>query len=907
MTTGVAAAFVGRTGELERLRECAAALAWGAGAVVLLEGDAGAGKTRLLEELKPTAIGGALEYVQAPYAPVRDLLRALDARFPKVLKSDPDLAATLRPVLDLSVRAEEPLAQRKLLDAIVSALGKYSAAQPVIAAIEDAHWIDRASASVVAHIAREASQMRLLFVVTYRGTDAMQREESRALVAQLTRFAGIAIPLKPLSDAESMALIGEASSGDLPLAVRRSICELAQGNPLLILELTRHAERDPARFESGLPVSLQALVHDRIAHFSENERDVLRVCAALETFDTLLAGEIAGVDTPIIAATLRKARAAHIVEESGGSFRFRHALIRRAISDEVLGIELAQLHAAIATRLQSEAPSSELHARLAYHYWMAGDAKKCEHYNVLAAEDAMHVHAYEDAAAFYERAIGGRGVDASTYALWSELASAYEASARYRQAVDAHQAIVSFARRALSSVDAARACMSLSRACFYAMDDEGSISAVRDALAALGDDAPRDLRFELAGLLGWYLVHLRRLEEAHAALTQAAGSIDAAQPVPLIRYHEAMAALDVHSNRCTDWRVHVESALAIADTLDDATRIHRYTNAMALAAASNLDEYELIFTLFDRIKPAIGKLEGSSWLSVYGAVTWSAYACGRLSETRTILEALLPYVNDTAVHAYRTVATGIPLALRTGDRRLLNLCMRPRVLEDAFASKDPVVFGHVAAAVAEYLLSQGRAGEAIALVDRTIEKITDAGNNLDFLMIAGRFGSRKAVHRAKEILHPWASKSRSAAAALLFVQAHNERGPAQRELARRAASGFAALPWPISQAQALELAGDFEEAQEVYSRIGAVADAARIAEQRSGSGAELFSRLSRREGQVAELVADGLSNRAIAEKLNLSERTVENHIGSIFNKLTLRSRVEIASLVAAARGKRATR
>jgi DNA-binding CsgD family transcriptional regulator len=907
MTTGVSTAFVGRTGELERLRECAAALASNAGAVVLLEGDAGAGKTRLLEELKPAATGGALEYVQAPYAPVRDLLIALDARFPEVLKKDPALTCALRPVLNLSTHSEEPLEQRKVLDAIVSALAKYSAAGPVIAAIEDAHWIDRASAAVVAHIARETPQMALLFVVTYRGTDAMQREESRALIAQLTRCARIAIPLKPLSDAETMALIAEASSGDLPLALRRSICELAQGNPLLILELTRHAEQDPSRFESGLPVSLQALVHDRIARFSESERDVLRVCAALETFDTKLVAEIAGVDAPVISGTLRKARGEHIVDETAGRFRFRHALIRRAITDEILGIELADLHARIATRLRSEAPSSELHARLAHHYWMAGDAVNCERYNVVAAEDALRVQAYDDAAAFYERAIGDRGVDRTTCALWSDLASAYEASARYRQAVDAHRKIVAFARAHLSAAEAARAGMALSRACFYAMDDEGSISAARDALAALPPDAPRELRFELSGLLGWYLVHLRRLDEASTALAQAAQWIDAAQAVPLIRYHEAMAALDVHSNRRLDWREHMQRALEIADTLDDATRIHRYTNAMALAGASNLDEFRLIFDLFDRVKPSIEKIEGSAWISVYGAVTWSAYLCGKLTETRAILDALLPYVNDTAVHAYRTVATGIPLALRTGDQRLLNLCMRPRVLEDAFASKDPVVFGHVAAAVAEYFLSQGRAGEAIALIDRTIGKITDAGNNLDFLIIAGRFGSQKAVQRAKELLLPWASKSRSAAAAMLLVQAHHERGTARREHARRSAAGFAALPWPVYQAQALELAGDLEQAQEIYAGIGAFADAARVAEQRSGSGAQLFSLLSPRESEVAEFVADGLSNRAIAEKLNLSERTVENHIGSIFNKLSLRSRVEIASLVSAARGKRAAR
>lgn len=903
MSTGVAAAFVGRTAELERLRECASGLGSGSGAVVLLEGDAGAGKTRLLEELKPAAVGGALEYVQAPYAPVRDLILALDARFPKVLKGAPDLAAMLRPLLDLSASGEEPLEQRKMLDAVVDALAKYGECEPLIAAIEDAHWIDRASAAVIAHIARQAAHMRVLFVITYRGADALQRDESRALIAQLTRFARVALPLKPLSDPDAMLLIAETSHESLPLQVRRSICELAQGNPLLILELTRHAEADPGRFERGLPVSLQALVQERIAEFAARERDVLRVCAALEIFDPALVAEIAGVETAIIAATLRKARAAHIIDESAGRFRFRHALIRRAIGDEVLGIELADLHARIAERLQNEPPSSELHARLAFHYWMSGDAEKSEQYNVLAAQDAARVHAYDDAAAFYERAIGGRDVDAATYSLWINAAQAYESAGRYRQAVECYRSAAAYARRELEPADAAQTGIALSRTCFYALEDEGSIAAVRDALSDLEPDTHPHLAFELMSLLGWYLVHLRRLDEARDALGRAAGFIAAAEPLPLIRYHEAMAALDVHADERAAWREHLERALAIADTLDDATRVHRYTNAMALAGASNLDEFGLVFDLFDRIKPAIERAGERAAVSLYGALSWINYVCGRLGEARGIVDTLLPYINDTAVHAYRTVSIGIPLSLRTGDVRLLNLCMRPRILEDAFGSNDPVVFGHVAAAVAEYLLAQGRTGEAIALIDRTIERIADAGNNLDFLMIAGRFGSKKAVERAKTLLQPWTVKSRSAAAAMLFVQAHGESGASRRQLARRAATGFEQLPWPVFQAQALEVAGDLDAACAIYERIGAFADAARLAQQRSG-GAQTFALLSRREREVAELVAGGLSNRAIAEKLALSERTVENHIGSIFNKLNLRSRVEIAALAASARSKR---
>ena len=899
MSTGVAMAFVGRADELERLRECASALAAGTGAVVLLEGEAGAGKTRLAEEMRPTVTAGALEYVQAPYGPVRDLLLALDARNPKVRKSDAALNDALRPLFELQPPAAGAPEHRRLLDAVVAALRKYSQAEPLILAFEDVHWIDRGSADVLAHIARDAAEMRILLIITYRGTDAMQREESRALVAQLTRLARIVLPLKPLSAAEAMILINEASSVDLPLPVRRTICELAQGSPLLILELTRHAERDPNALRSGLPVSLQALIHDRVAKFSSAERDVLRVCAALETFAPNAVAEIAGVSAETVLETLRKARAEHIVAESpGGLFVFRHALIRRAISDEVLGIELSALHARIARKLEEQHDGAEVRARLAYHSWMAGDTASAERYNVSAAEDALRVNAFDDAAMLYERAIGDRQLDETTLDLYRKLAGVYESAGRYKQAVVAHRRIAAYARAALTPGEAAQMHVALSRACFHALDDDGSIAAVRDAIAIVGQDGDPATAFELRSLLAWYLVHLRRVEEAQEALEDASRFQHAAQTVPLIRYHEARAAYEVHARGGGDWREHIERSLDLADTLDVADRLRRYTNAMALAVASNLDDFPFAFQLSDRMNAMLDDgVPGESAASLRSTLCWIQYTCGRLDEARRTIEMLLPFMNDTAIYAYRAVSIGVPLALRTGEARLLRACLRPRLLEEAFASKDPVVFGPVAAAVAEHLMVQGRDGEAMALIDRALKRLTDAGNNFDLLLVAGRFGSAAAAKRALELLEPWVERSRSARAVMYLIRAHQSSGKERAALARRAAQGFAELPWPLHQALALELAGDLDEALVLYTQVGAGAEAARL-EVRRRRVTALSDHLSKRESEVAELVALGNSNRTIAEQLVLSERTVENHIASIFTKLNVRSRAEIASVVA---------
>jgi DNA-binding CsgD family transcriptional regulator len=257
---------------------------------------------------------------------------------------------------------------------------------------------------------------------------------------------------------------------------------------------------------------------------------------------------------------------------------------------------------------------------------------------------------------------------------------------------------------------------------------------------------------------------------------------------------------------------------------------------------------------------------------------------------------MLPFVNDNPINAFHAASTGIPLALRTGDDALMRACARPGLLQEAFASKDPVVYGPIASAVAQQLFAQSRFDEARALVDRAVNDLEDAGNNFELLMTAARIGCTHSVERALQLLEPWSARSRSAKSAIAYIAAHKGKGRERAAAALACAQGFASLPWPLHEAQALELAGDLDAACAIYRKCGAWADAARLERQLSpsvGGGA-----LSKREIEVAKLVADGLSNRAIADRLVLSERTVENHVAAIFTKLNMRSRAEIAAHVA---------
>lgn len=893
---GSQAVLVGRSAELARLR--AATVPAQHGRLVVLEGDAGLGKSRLLSEWRPTVSVEVLEYAAAPYAAARDVLAALDARAPRVLKGHAAIAGALRPVLDLAPvpAGRDPGEQRRLLDAVVEALALFAKAEPLSIAIEDVHWIDSASAAVIVHAARRLSNVPLCLTIAYRASEAAQAEPSRALLAQLSRLPHERITLQPLSADESMLLLQGAATRTLPLQIRRSICELSQGNPLLLIELARHACENPGGAETSLPVSIQALVHERLSRFAGSQREALRVCAAMEVFEAPAVAEIAGISADELTATLRTARELGIVGETAHGFVFRHALIRRAINDDLLGVERAAMHARIARMLERSPGTPGIRERLAYHYWMAAEGEACERYNAEAARSALALFAFDAAAQHFERALYGRPIAAETIALYRSLADAYERAGRHRTVAAMRRNMFGFARSALPGSEAAAMGIELSRSCFHALDDDGSIAAVLAALEAAGPDAPAALRFELHGLLAWYLGHLRRTEESREALEAASALLGAGEGVALIRYHEARAAYEVHARGGGSWKEEVERAIAVAREVDDYVLLHRYTNGMALAIASELDDYAYAFDLSARarsIVEAIPAFNRASYMHVAARVLLVA---GRLEEAQEALESILPLAEDAPAHAFRAASVGIPLALRTGNAMLLQRCTRPRLLEEAFASKDPIVFGPVAAAVAGHMLEQGLDGEARALVERSLARITDAGNNLDLILCATRTGSPAASARARELLAPWAERSRSARAVAHLIDAGGAQGQQRRRHALAAADIFASLPWPLHQAQALELAGDLDAARAIYEECGALADLRRIGEAPGQNRSAPV--LSKREGEVARLVAEGKSNRAIAESLVLSERTVESHIASIFAKLGMRSRAEVASFVA---------
>lgn len=905
MSTVSGAALVGRADELQRLRECCRGIALGTGTLVLVDGDAGTGKTRLVAEVMKQPFlprgyaavsAGALDYARAPYAPIRDLLVSLDKRFPKVLAADALLASALRPVLEFQPvdSAAGEGGQRRILDAVVTAFEKYAALAPIMLAVEDVHWIDRASADVLLHLSRRIPALRALMLVSFRPAEAQEDEDVRNLLAQLARNAAVSFSLKPLSPSDALLLIDDVARGNLQIDLRRRICAMADGNPLLLVEYTKLACQSADALQGALPVTLKGLVADRLANLDAVDVDILRVAAEMGQFELDLLADITGASAERVLQTLKKARKASIVDERGDrrGFIFRHALIRRAIADELLSIERKTLNRRIAERLEHAGNVPSLHSRLAHHYAAADEREKARHHSELAAAEALAVYAFADAAQLLERAIDGRGLDEQTAELYGRLADAYAFAERTEDAVRTTEQLFAYAVKRGDAFAAGRLGFELSRRRYRLLDDLGAIEAIRSAIENVEEREDPALAFDLYATHSWYLGSLRRIDEAVEALRPATALLPHGDRQARIRYHEAQAFIHVHGGAIEGFREHAESALRVAQEIGGALYLRRLENVVALSLASNLDDTEYALELCGRFEEAASKTSTILAAPYSATMAWPLYLSGQLARSREALAPAFTIAEDAPLIAFFLARTGIPLALHLEDPLLLRRCARPRLLESAFASKTPNVFGPVAAAVSAQLRFEKRSDEAAALLEQTIKRLSSAANNLPLMIEAARASASAALPRALELLDALREQSRSAQAAWHLCTAYASRGQERTAHALEAAKIFGAVRWTIYEAEALELAGERAQALAIYKACGSAAGTRRLENRES---AQSESGLSKREWEVAELVAAGRSNKAIAAELVLSERTVENHIASIFTKLNLRSRTEVAT------------
>jgi len=880
--------FIGRRDELAYLRERRLEAGSSRGGFVLVAGDAGVGKSRLIAEFCRSlgysrwkiATGACVEFASRPYGPMLEVLEKLG-----------------RPV-----HLGEAASKREQFDEIVERIAAVATRSAVLVVIEDLHWADAASLDLLAYLSTKIARMRVMVLVSFRADEVRPDGPAARAVAKISRAAHAGrIDLGPLRGVELQTFIDEAL-GDVTLdaEARRAIASAGEGNPFFTEELLKSAVETAAASPSratarDVPPTLRAALIERLRPFDDGERAVIAQAAMIgRTFGLDLLAATLEAEPQRLLAVLRKARDFQLVEEVGpAAFRFRHGLTRDAIYGDFLQAELRPRHRAIALALETApAPERSLEA-LAFHWWAAGDGARAAHYNQLAGAAAAAVHAHEDAIAAFGRALEFETDPPRRGALLKQIAdrrlasgSAREAQAAYASAADA------FARGgAYESEATARAAAAITAYGIGMPDPTRPLEAMLDRLDASEYLARSRVHLGLAWLAATFGFPTRAT--AHLAAVDARAVAEAGDVA--VRFHNvsAFVAMTV-GDRDTFRREH-------ARWVDAAQALHSlqmlagaYTNGAMCRAIFALHEeaeadLEHAFQLAREAKSR--HLEESA----HSLAAFCRFMAGDLAAAREALERVSPSSENRVTITFAT-AVGSLVGAALDDRALVERWFDG--FEATVAAKPEAECG---AGFAEIMVRRKRRRDAEELLERALPDCELLRGNVPTLLAAARYGGAATRRRARAFLARAADapvETPERAALLLFDALERRRDGTADEaapLARAAADGFERMRMPFFEAQAREAAGDIETALALYARAGAAYDVRRLSRATATQTAPV---LSSREREIATLAAAGRSNLEIARALSISHKTVEKHLASTFEKLAIASRTQLATHLA---------
>ena len=417
--------FVGRTEELRELELAERASAGQRPALILLGGDSGVGKTRLIREFeRRLESGDALvlrgeaveqEDGELPYTALTSALRPLartgDPAFDELGRAGRAQLAALLPGLDdLTVQpgALETSAQVRLFEALLELLGILSERQPVVLVLEDLHWADRSTRTFVSFLARSLRRERLLVVLTYRSDELHRRHPLRPLLSELARLELVSrIELPPFSRAEVAVILADILGTDPTDTLVDRLYSRSEGNALYTEELLA-AGLDG---RGAPPGNLRDAFMLRIERLSSDAQTAAQAIAVGRRLDEDAIAQTTGIEPVPLQAALHEAVAEHVlITDDDDHLRFRHALLREVLYDNLLPGERGELHLRLARVLEErmgrdEDRDAELAAAVAGHYAAAGDQPAALRAAVQAALAARDVHAYGEAAELAERAL----------------------------------------------------------------------------------------------------------------------------------------------------------------------------------------------------------------------------------------------------------------------------------------------------------------------------------------------------------------------------------------------------------------------------------------------------------------------------------------------------------------------
>jgi DNA-binding CsgD family transcriptional regulator len=844
------AGLLERDSALEELRLALAEAAGGRGRLVLVAGEAGVGKTAVVQAFcneqdgEVRVFGGSCDplFTPRPLGPFADIAD--------------DAGGELAAVLERQGSAH---------DLVSALLAQTTGRRPAIFVLEDVHWADEATLDVLRLLARKIDRAAALVLVTYRDDELDRTHPLRFMLGELaTGDIAERLKLVPLSP-DAVAELAEPRGVDA-----NELYDKTGGNPFFVVEAL-------ATGVDGIPETVRDAVLARAARLSPAGRSLLEAIAVVPQQVELwlldaLAAEVADRLDECVASGM-------LTFESTG-VAFRHELARLAVEDSVAPRRRLELHRrAVAALVGAPGGVPDL-ARLAHHAEAAGDIEGVLRFAPAAAARAASLGAYREAAAQYARALrfGARLPTAERAMLLERRSHACYLTDQNDAAVEAIEEALECRRRLGQKLEEGDALRWLSQILWCPGRTVESAQAAREAVTLLETLPPG-----------------RELAMAYANLAETCASAG--------RGEEAV-----------EW---AERALELAERLDD-TGIAAFALTTISGCESNWEKLEQSLELADRA--GLAEQVGRTYIWLVGA----ALSAGLYSLASRHLDAGINYCSDRGLERDRLylLAFRARVALdqgrweQAGDSaaaviRVPRTSITPRIV-----------------ALSVLGLLRARRGdpgqwealdEAWALAEPTGELPRLAPVVTARAEAAWLKGDRDAIAEASDAVLPlalerdWGSLVRDLV--LWRRRAGLEEPPGATDPNRLQPAGdwaLAAERWrelgcPYEAALALADADEEEplrQALEEFQRLGAQPAAAIVSRRLRELGVRGVARgprpstrrnhaqLTNRELDVLRVLADGLRNAAIVERLFVSPRTVDHHVSSILRKLDVQSRGE---------------
>ncbi|MDQ0643902.1 ATP-binding protein [Microbacterium murale] len=938
-------AMVGRDADLAELRRAFDRAAGGEPSAVLIEGEAGIGKTRLLREFlgdvaayADVHVGRCLDLgtARSAYGPLISILRSIvhrvgvaEAR--KAVGVGTEALRMLVPELGDGAAQRDLTSPDALRGAVVALIEAAAERAPQVIVVEDVHWTDDSTLGMLSFLLRTLQSGRVLVVITCRSDDVRRGDAVSRFIAETTRARLIErLPLRRLDADATRQLVRLIAGDSLTEAALERLMERVEGVPFFIEEVACCAA-------GPLPDSLRDMLLVRFDQLDDDARHVVRVASGGEgMLSHSLLAELARLPDERFDDAIRAAVRGGILSVDGDQYAFRHALLREAVHDDLLPGERARLHHAYAEALEERATSLDRCDRssLAHHWRLAQVPDRALVASVAAMQEAKSRFAFASAARFGELALE----------LWEQVPHAEvivglphvrlmrQLGSLLRNAGEAERALV-VAERALAEVDestepAEHARLLRDKGLFLAnlglpgvmelflqaleivdraVDDDQLHATLLNGLAGkyMLASMPREAiitatqALEIAtragdareisvahNLRGTCRTYLGQLDDAFADYREAARFAPRSNGGAELRYHvnysDMLALLGRH-----------REAFEVAEAGVVRARELGVERASGTLMGQNMVEPLLTLGDIDGVKARLSAVpigrpqvlnDQYVVLTRIRVLAWQ----GKVDEVERLREEWMPSLRRTGEIErqawYRIIEDEIALAVARGqwsaaldavvemteDKGFVLLHAYRLLLESGWL-------------VAEVRASGHSTDAAVAAIRRlwavVPSSVRDDGwaTMLDSLLDPSIDALRGAIDASEKQDVPAIMRGVTRLELARMLVASGERGEAQTVLAEAATVATAIGHVPLQESIA------------AFGRASGVTADGHVKDDLE---------LTARERQVLELVAEGLSNKQIGERLFISAKTASVHVSAILRKLGVATRTEAALVVA---------